>query len=127
MLFDGLCNLCSGAVDFIIDRDPRAELRFAALQSDAARPLLARCGLPAEHPGSIVLVEDGRCYRRSTAALRIARRLTFPWPLLYALLLVPRPLRDAVYDWVARNRYGWFGKRDRCRTPTPDLRSRFLP
>lgn len=126
VLFDGLCNLCNGAVDFIIDRDPQAQFRFAALQSDAARPLLARRGLSAERLGHIVLVEDGRCYLGSTAALRIARRLTSPWPLLYALLLVPRPLRDAVYDWVARNRYRWFGKRDRCRTPTPGLQARFL-
>lgn len=127
MLFDGVCNLCNGTVDFIIDRDPQARFRFAALQSDSARPLLARCGLPAQFLDNIVLVEDGACYLRSAAALRIARGLRFPWPLLYAFVLVPRPLRDAVYDWVARNRYRWFGKRASCRMPTPALRARFLP
>ena len=126
VLFDGVCNLCNGAVDFIIDRDPQARFRFAALQSEAARPLLERCGLPAEFLGNIVLVEDGACYLRSTAALRIARRLATPWPLLYALVLVPRPLRDALYDWLARNRYRWFGKRESCRMPPPELEARFL-
>ena len=126
VLFDGVCNLCNGAVNFIIDRDPDGYFRFAPLQSDTARaPLPEEIG-PDEALDTIVLIEDGRTFVRSTAALRIARRLTGPWPLLYAFLAVPRPLRDAVYDWIASNRYDWFGRRDQCRVPTPELQSRFL-
>jgi len=126
VLFDGVCNLCNGAVLFVIDRDPRGVFRFAALQSDEARRLLAAHGRRAPDLSSILLLEAGRVYERSTAALRIARRLTGLWPLLYAFVAVPRPLRDAVYDWVARNRYRWFGRQEACRVPTPELRERFL-
>ena len=122
ILFDGVCNLCSGAVQFILDRDPRGRFRFASLQSGAARRLLGGESLPE----SIVLIEEGKTSRRSTAALRIARRLRFPWPLLYAFIVVPRPLRDFVYNWIARNRYRWFGRRETCLVPAPDLRNRFL-
>lgn len=126
VLFDGVCNLCNGAVNFIIDRDPAGYFRFAPLQSDAAAPYLDGADGVAGDLGTIVLVEDGETYVRSTAALRVARRLTAPWPLLFLAIAVPRPLRDAVYDWVAHNRYDWFGKRDECRLPTPGLRDRFL-
>lgn len=130
VLFDGVCNLCNGAVNFIIDRDPVGYFRFAALQSEEAAPLLARFGRPpvasATAPDSIVLIEGGRLYERSGAALRIARRLRGPWPLLYAFVAVPKPLRDAAYGWIAANRYRWFGKEDACRLPTPGLRARFL-
>jgi predicted DCC family thiol-disulfide oxidoreductase YuxK len=126
VLFDGVCNLCNASVNFIIDRDPAGHFKFAALQSEAASGMLAPCGPSGEALSSVVLLEEGRCYERSAAALRIARRLSGAWPLLYAFVVVPRPLRDAVYDWVARNRYRWFGKRDACRLPTPELRARFL-
>lgn len=126
MLFDGVCNLCNATVQFIIEHDPGARFRFAALDSDAARELAAGCGVHAALPDSVVLIEDGKLYTRSSAALRVARRLRFPWPLLYGLIVVPRPLRDVVYAWIARNRYSWFGKRDSCMLPTPELRSRFL-
>jgi predicted DCC family thiol-disulfide oxidoreductase YuxK len=119
VLFDGVCNLCNGVVRFIIARDPSARFRFAPLQWPVA-------GAAPGTADSIVLVEAGKRYTRSTAALRIARGLRFPWPLLYALVLTPRPLRDAVYDWVARHRYGWFGKRAACMVPTPEIRGRFL-
>jgi predicted DCC family thiol-disulfide oxidoreductase YuxK len=122
VLFDGVCNLCNGAVRFILARDPAARFRFASLQSDAARRLLGDGG-PAE---TIVLLDAGKTYVISTAALRIARGLRFPWPLLYAFVAVPRPVRDLIYDWVARHRYRWFGKRDTCMLPTPELRERFL-
>jgi predicted DCC family thiol-disulfide oxidoreductase YuxK len=122
VLFDGVCNLCNGAVRFILARDPAARFRFASLQSDAARRLLGDGG-PAE---TIVLLDAGKTYVKSTAALRIARGLRFPWPLLYAFVAVPRPVRDLIYDWVARHRYRWFGKRDTCMLPTPELRERFL-
>ena len=126
VLFDGVCNLCNGSVLFVIDRDPAGYFHFVALQSETARRLLAEHDGPPPDLSSIVLVEEGRVYTRSTAALRIARRLTGPWRLLHVCLLVPRPVRDAVYDWVARNRYRWFGKEEACRLPSPELRARFL-
>jgi predicted DCC family thiol-disulfide oxidoreductase YuxK len=126
MLFDGVCNLCNASVNFIIDHDPRNYFRFAALQSDVAAPYLARCDLPRDFLAGVVLVEGGRCFTRSTAALRIVRRLGGLWPLLYVLVAVPRPLRDAAYGWLIARRYRWFGKRDSCRVPTPELRGRFL-
>jgi predicted DCC family thiol-disulfide oxidoreductase YuxK len=110
VLFDGVCNLCNGSVQFIIAHDPAAHFRFAALQSEAARRLLSESGLNDQLPDSVALIECGRVFTRSTAALHIARRLCFPWPLLYALIVVPRTLRDVVYNLIARHRYGWFGK-----------------
>lgn len=124
VLFDGVCNLCNASVNFLIDRDAEAVFRFAPLQSDLGQRLVADCDLDSED--TIVLVEGGRCYTRSAAVLRVARRMDGAWPLLSVLLAVPRPLRDAVYRFVARNRYRWFGKQDACRLPTPDLRRRFL-
>jgi predicted DCC family thiol-disulfide oxidoreductase YuxK len=128
VLFDGVCNLCNASVNFMIDRDPHGVLRFASLQSDAARELLVQRDFPTPtaEPESILLVENRRVYARSTAALKIARHLSGLWPLLAVLLVVPRPLRDVVYKWVARHRYTWFGKADACRVPTPELRERFL-
>lgn len=126
VLFDGVCNLCNSSVNFVIDRDPDGYFKFAALQDEKVAPLRARFGITPEYLDSILLVEDGQCYRESTAALRIARRLKGAWPLLYGFILVPRPLRDVVYRWIARNRYRWFGKRDTCRIPTPELRARFV-
>ena len=126
ILFDGVCNLCNASVNFVIDRDPRGIFRFAALQSEVARPMLEKQGLTDEALDSIVLLEKDKIYRRSTAALRIAKRLKGVWPLLYLFIVVPPPLRNAVYDWIARNRYRWFGKSETCRVPTPELQERFL-
>ncbi|MFO0573670.1 MAG: thiol-disulfide oxidoreductase DCC family protein [Polyangia bacterium] len=133
VLFDGVCNFCNGAVNFIIDRDPAGRFRFAALQSEAAQALLAEKGrtLPPGDPDTVILLEtdergETRLYERSTAALHIAAGLRFPWNLFYALILVPRPVRDFFYRLIAKNRYRWFGKRDACRIPTPELRARFL-
>lgn len=124
VLFDGVCNLCNGAITFIIKRDPKGQFRFAPLGSAPANKLLAGAAGPI--PDSMVLVEDGRVFVRSAAALRIARRLRLPWPLAYVFIAVPRPVRDWVYDMVARNRYRWFGRRDSCMVPTPELSARFL-
>lgn len=126
VLFDGVCNLCNGAVNFLIDRDPHGRFKFGALQSEAAAPLLERHGLRTGALDSFVLIEGSRAFRRSEAALRIAWHLGGVWRLLYPMLLVPRPLRDAAYDWIASNRYRWFGRREVCRVPTPDLEARFL-
>jgi len=124
ILFDGVCNLCNGSVAFIIARDPKGYFQFASLQSEAGRRLLG--GAKGPLPDSVALVEDGHVYTRSDAALRVARRLRFPWGLFYGLVVVPRVVRDALYDVVARNRYRWFGRRDTCMVPTPELRRRFL-
>ena len=126
VLFDGVCNLCNGSVRFVIERDPHKHFQFAPLQSETATTLIGGTADPLAMPDSIVLVDDGRLYVRSTAALRIARRLRFPWPLLWVFMAVPRPLRDWVYDVIARHRYGWFGKRDTCMVPTKEIRDRFL-
>ena len=125
ILFDGVCNLCNGFVKFVIARDPAGRFQFGPLQSPAARRLL---GSIHSEPwsDSVVLVENGRVWTRSAAALRIARGLSFPWPLAYVFVVVPRPLRDWIYNLVARNRYRWFGKRDVCMVPTRELRARFI-
>jgi predicted DCC family thiol-disulfide oxidoreductase YuxK len=127
ILFDGLCNLCAGSVRFVLERDPAGAFDFASLQSEAARRLIANAGRsPAELPDSIVLIDTHGVHLRSDAALRIAARLRQPWPLLAAFRILPRALRDVVYDFVARRRYGWFGKRESCLVPSPNLRARFL-
>jgi predicted DCC family thiol-disulfide oxidoreductase YuxK len=126
ILFDGVCNLCNGFVQFVIARDPAARFRFATLQSRAAATLLRDAGVAAPLPDSMVLVEDGRVHTRSTAALRVARGLRAPWPLAFLLIAVPRVVRDAVYDFIAARRYRWFGRRETCMMPTPDLQRRFL-
>lgn len=126
VVYDGACALCARSARFIVRRDPHGRFRFAAAQSQRGREILRGLGLPDEGVGSIVLVEEGRALTRSTGALRIARRLRFPWPALYALILVPRPVRDAVYATIARNRIRWFGGVAACEVPPPELRARLL-
>ena len=123
VLFDGVCNLCNGTVDFMLKRDKRAKFRFASLQGESA----ARLVPDAMELDSVALWQDGRLYRKSTAGLRMYAGLGGIWRLALAFLLVPRPIRDAVYDFIARNRYRWFGKREACRLPTEAERGRFLP
>jgi len=125
LLFDGECNLCNGSVDFVIRRDKKRKFRFSALQSPAGARLRRSLAVPPQ-VDSLVLIEDGVAYIRSSAALRVARSLNMPWPLLWVFILVPRVVRDAVYDWIARNRTIWFGKRDACRVSTAEERSRFI-
>lgn len=126
ILFDGVCNLCTGSVRFVIERDSRKQFRFASLQSPVAEKLLGAQARAGDRLESVVLVVGERTYRKSTAALLIARRLDGLWPLLSALRVIPRPLRDAVYDWIGRRRYRLFGKRDVCWKPQPELAERFL-
>ena len=126
VLFDGVCNLCNGAVQLILRHDPAGRFRFASLQSPAGEEIQTRLGIDPKALDSIVLVEGERWYRESDAALRIAARMSGAWRALGVLRLLPRPLRDALYRWVARNRYRWFGKQETCWLPTPELRERFL-
>jgi predicted DCC family thiol-disulfide oxidoreductase YuxK len=126
VLFDGVCNLCNGTVQFLLQRDRRGQFRFAALQSSAGRNLLRRHGLPEDALETIVVLDSGRAWLRSDGALLLARRLPWPWPLLYVFRLCPRSLRDAIYSWIARNRYRWFGRRESCMLPTAEGSARFL-
>ncbi|MDO6429792.1 thiol-disulfide oxidoreductase DCC family protein [Flavitalea sp. BT771] len=126
MLFDGVCHLCSSSVQFILKRDRRGIFRFASLQSEVGQSLLRHSGLPADQLDSFVLVENNKVYTRSAGALRVCRKLDGAWPLLSFFRIIPRPLRDAVYNWIARRRYRWFGKNDSCWLPSPEWKSRFL-
>jgi predicted DCC family thiol-disulfide oxidoreductase YuxK len=126
VLFDGVCGLCNSFVDFLLPRSPGGELVFGALQSEAGRKALREAGLPEAMPDTVVVVEDGRAYFQSTGVLRVLRHVRWPWRALSWLSVVPRPLRDAVYRFVAKRRYGWFGKRDSCRLPSAAERERFL-
>jgi predicted DCC family thiol-disulfide oxidoreductase YuxK len=126
VLFDGVCNLCSGAVQFIIRRDPEGRFRFASLQSPLGEELLARFGIDSKLVDSVILVEGDRWFKESDAALRVAHGMSGAWRMLWVLRVIPRPIRDGLYRLVARNRYRWFGKPETCWLPTPELRGRFL-
>jgi predicted DCC family thiol-disulfide oxidoreductase YuxK len=125
ILFDGVCNLCSGSVQFVIKRDPDAWFKFASLQSDFGQQQLQKAGLDQKSFHSIILINGDKIYQRSDAALEIARKLKGAWPVLYGFKILPRFLRDAVYNLIGRNRYQLFGKKDACWIPTPELKSRF--
>jgi predicted DCC family thiol-disulfide oxidoreductase YuxK len=126
LLFDGVCNLCNASVQWVIKHDPKGVFRFASLQSDMGENMLRRFGLPIGELDTVVLVDDGKAYTRSDVPLRIFKKLGGWWAALAVFSVVPKSIRDAVYDWVARNRYRWFGKKDECWLPTPELRARFL-
>ncbi|MDP4098879.1 DCC1-like thiol-disulfide oxidoreductase family protein [Paenibacillus sp. P96] len=130
VLVDGVCHFCQGATKFIIERDPGGRHHFGSLQSEEGKRLLKAGRMSMDRLDTLVLVEDGVYYTMSTAVLRIARHLRFPYPLAYMFILVPRPIRDALYRYIARNRYRWFGKDDgdgvQCRIPSPEVRKRFL-
>lgn len=126
VLFDGVCNLCNGAVTFLIRNDRHDRFRFAALQSEMGLELTDKYKIDTQEIDSIVLIEEDKAYVRSDAALRIARRMNGAYPLFYAFIIIPRFLRDPIYKWVANNRYRWFGKKDQCMIPTPELQAKFL-
>lgn len=126
ILYDGECNLCASVVAFILPRDRRGRFRFAALQSDSGRRLLAGAGCEFGELSTVVLVEGDRCWARSDAVLRICRLLPLPWPALAGLWLVPRPLRDAAYALIASRRRRWFGRRSTCLLSVSGWEDRFL-
>jgi len=126
ILFDGVCNLCNAAVQFVIARDPEHHFRFASLQSNYGQTIAEKAGLSATDLSSFILYQNGLVYTRSTGALKVTKGLSGGWPLLYGFMIVPKFVRDAVYDLIARNRYRWFGKQETCWIPTQALKSLFL-
>lgn len=126
ILFDGVCNLCNGTVQFLIERDSKAKFKFASLQSEKGQALLADFDLPASDFDTFVYIENGNCFTKSTAALRVLKKLGGTWRLFYIFIMLPKKVRDLLYNVVVRNRYKLFGKRDSCMAPTPELKDRFL-
>lgn len=126
VLYDGVCNLCDTSVNFIIEHDPDARFMFAPMQEPAGQALLKQHGLEGLDMSSFVLLKGGKIYLRSSAWMHIVRDLKGPWKALAVFGIVPSFLRDAVYNYIGANRYKWFGKKDMCLMPTPDIRKRFL-
>ncbi|KAF0235903.1 MAG: thiol-disulfide oxidoreductase DCC family protein [Sediminibacterium sp.] len=126
ILFDGHCNLCNSSVQFIIQRDPNKQFRFASLQSDFGKSILANFNLSTSQINTVILLDSGKIYTRSTAALMIAKRLSGGWSYLYAFSIIPAFIRDLVYNLIANNRYKWFGKKESCWIPTPALKDLFI-
>jgi len=127
VLFDGVCNLCNGSVTFILQREKEPLFQFASLQSEAGKRLLKWCGLPKDYNQAIILIDRGKIYFGSTAALKIGRTLKFPWSIVScAGLIVPKLIRDWVYNQIAVHRYRWFGKTELCMVSTEKLKARFL-
>lgn len=126
LLFDGVCNMCDGFVQFIMKRDKPGKFRFAPLQSEAGQQLLQHFDLSPDKIDSVVLIDNGKSYIKSTAALRAGKKLGGLWSLPYVLVIIPTFIRNTVYDFIARNRYKWFGEKDACMIPSPEVRSRFL-
>lgn len=126
VLFDGVCHLCQWSIQFIISHDPQGYFRFASLQSEIGKELLKSSGLSEQYVSSVVLIENGRIHTGSTAALHIAKQLTFPWRMLYGLIILPTFIREPIYKLIAKNRYRWFGRDVVCFMPTLEIKSRFL-
>jgi len=126
ILFDGVCNFCNSVVNFVIKRDKKAVFRFAALQSNIAKKLLAGDHSSPAGLNSFVFIEDNRIYTRSTAALRVCRYLSGLWPLMYGFIIVPESIRDGIYNLISNNRYKWFGRKESCMIPSPEIKERFL-
>ena len=126
ILFDGVCNLCNSAVQFTIRHDKKNIFRFASLQSERGKDLLRAGGFDTQKSDSFVLIQEGLYFTKSTAALLVAKALGGKWRLLYALIIVPKFVRDIVYNFIAKNRYRIFGKREECMIPTAELHSKFL-
>jgi predicted DCC family thiol-disulfide oxidoreductase YuxK len=126
ILFDGVCNLCSRIVQFVIKNDYKRQFKFASLQSDFGQQVLKDNKLDNVNLQSFLLLDGGRLYSRSAAALRVTKYLGGLWPVLYGFIIVPAFIRDAVYNWIAKSRYKWFGKKESCWLPSPSLSERFI-
>jgi predicted DCC family thiol-disulfide oxidoreductase YuxK len=126
LLFDGHCSLCNGAVDFVLKRDTRKKLLLASIQGSAGQEVLKKYELPPSYLDTLVLVEQGKVYLGSTAALRVARHLGGGWPLFYSLIIIPKGIRDRIYQWISSHRYQWFGRKATCRIPNATEQAQFL-
>jgi predicted DCC family thiol-disulfide oxidoreductase YuxK len=126
ILFDGVCNFCNGAINFLIQQDKKGIFYFAPLQSEAGQNLLQHYQLPKESFESFILIDNGEVYQKSTAVLKVFNKLPWYWKEVQLLRIVPPFLRNAIYDFIARNRYKWFGKKEKCMIPTPEVKRRFL-
>ncbi|MBA4258517.1 MAG: hypothetical protein C0446_05100 [Chitinophaga sp.] len=125
ILFDGVCNLCNSTVLFVIKHDPKKQFRFASIQGDYGQQVLKQFHLPPDSLNSFILLKDNQIYTHSTGALKVARQLSGAWPLLYACIIIPPFIRNAVYQFIANNRYKWFGKKESCEVPSPALKALF--
>ncbi len=126
ILFDGVCNFCNATVNFIMARDNKDTFRFAALQSDIGIELQKKFGFDPNNLSTFILVEEDRYYTKTTAALRVAKKLKFPWYLGYVFIIIPPFIRNVSYNIIAKYRYKWFGRREVCRIPTAEERAKFL-
>ncbi len=126
VLFDGVCNLCSASVQFIIEHDPEGKIMFASLQSERGQAILQHLGMKTDDFDTFILIENGQAYTGSTGVLKEVRYFSGLWKYLYVLIVVPRPIRDFFYNIIAKNRYRWFGKKKECWLPSPELKMRFL-
>ena len=125
ILFDGVCNLCNGAVQFVIRNDTKAIFRFTSMQSNTGKVILGKFSI-SQNVQSFILIENNKAYFKSTAALRVIRKCSPPFSWLYGFIIVPAFIRNLFYDFIARNRYSWFGKKEECMIPGPDRINRFI-
>ena len=126
ILFDGVCNFCNSAINFVLKQDKKGIFRFAPLQSEAGQKLLQQYNLSTQEFDSFVLIDKGKVYKKSTASLQVMNKLPWYWKEVQLFRIIPTIFRDAIYDFIAKRRYKWFGKKDQCMIPTPEIRSRFL-
>jgi len=126
ILFDGVCNLCNAAVRFVIKRDKENQFLFASLQSEEGKKILAEHNFSGNEINSFILVENGKYFDQSTAALKVVKKLNGPWSFLYGFVIIPKFIRDGIYNIISKKRYQWFGRKDKCMIPTPELRTKFL-
>lgn len=126
ILFDGVCNFCNGAINFVLKQDKKGIFRFAPLQSETGKRLLQQFNLSTNDFDSFVLIDEGKAYKKSAASLRVMTKLPWYWKEVQLFRIIPTIFRDAIYDFFAKRRYKWFGKKDQCMIPTAEIRSRFL-
>jgi predicted DCC family thiol-disulfide oxidoreductase YuxK len=126
LLFDGVCNLCNGSVLFVIKRDKKKQIRYAAIQSEQGKMLMEKYGIEEAYLGSLIFIDEGKVYLRSTGALRLCKYLKGLWPMLYLLVIIPPFIRNFFYDTISKYRYKLFGKYETCMVPTNELKSLFL-
>ena len=126
ILFDGVCNFCNSAVNFTLKRNKKANIMFAPMQSGAGAKILQQYNLDQNDMKSFIFIDNGVVYKQSTGALRVCKYLSGLWPICYGLIIIPKFIRDGIYNWIAKNRYKWFGQKQACMIPTPDVKARFL-